>query len=141
VVSPPPAPTPPVQSLAVAPKPKRHPRHPKAHVRAAPAAPVPVSRGEGGPARSGVVDPLAPVAFQASQPGPIAPSGTRSSDAAILLLFVIAFGLALLLASVLPGPVLRPALVYELVAVHRIDFALVGGSIVIVVGALYLITG
>ena len=102
---------------------------------------MPVSRGEGGPARSGVVNSLAPVAFHVSQPAATAPSGTSSSDAAILLLFVISFGLALLLASVLPGPVLRPALVYEVVAVHRIDFALVGGSIVIVVGALYLITG
>jgi hypothetical protein len=144
VFSPPPPP-PPVHSLALAPKPKPKPkpqrRHPKVVKHTAPAAPVPVSRGAGGPARLDVGLPVTPVAFLTQQPVAAAPVSTATSEARLFLLFAIALGLALVFASALPGTALRPAFVHEVVVVHRLDLALVGGSIVVLVGALYLLTG
>ena len=82
--------------------------------------------------------PIAPVAFQVRQPAAGAAGSNKPSDGLFLLL-AMALGFALVLASMLPGQALRPALVYEVVAVHRFDLALIGGSIVVVVGALYVL--
>jgi hypothetical protein len=148
VVSPPPAPVspPPIQPLAVAPKPKPKPKpkphrsHRKARAHPAP-APVPVSRGAGGPARTDVGFPVVPVAFHTPQSASISQTNPDPSQARFVLLFAIALGLTLVLASALPGQALRPAFVHEVVVVHRLDLALLGGSIVVLVGALYLLTG
>ena len=137
-MSPPPAP------LALAPKakpkPKPHRPHRKARAHPAP-APVPVSRGAGGPARTDVGFPVVPVAFHTPQSASIGPAEPAPSQARLVLLFAIALGLVLVLAAALPGQALRPAFVHEVVVVHRVDLALLGGSIVVLVGALYLLTG
>jgi hypothetical protein len=135
VVSPPVPPT--THPLAVAPKPHR--RHRTVPKHAAP-APIPISRGAGGPARLDVGFVATPVSFQARYTSALPATSTGASQARLLLLAAIALGFVLVLASTLPGEALRPTFVYEVVAVHRIDLALVGFSIVVMVGALYLLT-
>jgi hypothetical protein len=142
VSTPPAAVPPPTHAVAVAPKPKRPRRHPKALERTAPKPkPVPVSRGAGGPARAEVALLATPVAFHAAQAPAFAPTSAGPSRARLLFLLAVALGFVLVLASALPGHALRPAFVYEVVVVHRLDLALVGCSIVVMVGALYLLTG
>jgi hypothetical protein len=64
-----------------------------------------------------------------------------TSRARLFFLVAVALGLLLVVAAALPGHALRPALVHEVVVVHRIDLALVGVSIVVIVGTLYLLAG
>src|SRR5438445_692162 len=59
-----------------------------------------------------------------------------SSHAGLFLLLAGACGLLLLVGSMLPSPAIRPSLVHNVVVVHRIDLALVGGAIVVLVGIL-----
>ena len=145
VVATPPPPPPPTHALAVAPKPKPKPhRHPKVVEPAAP-DPVPISRGAGGPARPDLGKLVAtPVSFHASSsaaPKLAPPTATSPSKARLFFLAAIALGFVLVLTSALPRATLRPAVVYEVVTVHRLDLALVGFAIVGLVGALYLLTG
>jgi hypothetical protein len=125
--------------LAVAPKPHRRHRTVPKHAAPAP-APAPINRGAGGPARLDVEFVATPVSFQARHTSALPATSTGPSQARLLLLAAIALGSVLVLASTLPGEALRPTFVYEVVAVHRIDLALVGFSIVVMVGALYLLT-
>jgi hypothetical protein len=145
VVTPPaPTPPPPTHALVLAPKrkPKPHRRHPKAPEHVAP-APAPISRGAGGPAPPDLgIAFVSPVAFHVQQvPTLSAPPTTGPSRARLFFLAAIALGFVLVFASALPGRALRPAFVYEVVAVHRLDLVLVGSAIVVLVGALYLLTG
>jgi hypothetical protein len=133
VVSPPPAP--PTRPLAL--KPKPHRRHPQV-VRA---APTPLSRGAGGPARIDARSLASSVAFRAPRAPALAPTSTGPSRARLFFLVAVALGFLLVFASALPAPALRPAFVHEVIVVHRIDLALVGFSIVAIVVALYLLTG
>lgn len=88
---------------------------------------------------------MAPVAFHSQQaPAALASAATATSGpsrARLFFLVAIALGFVLMLASALPRQALRSAFAYEVVAVHRVDLALVGLSIVAMVGALYLLTG
>ncbi|HEX6702441.1 MAG TPA: hypothetical protein VF101_17060 [Gaiellaceae bacterium] len=133
-VAPPPPPAP-TRPLIAHSKPKR--RHAaKPHI----ALPIPVSRGSGGPARADLVYFGTPVAMHATHVAAIAPPTTDgSSRARLFFLIATALGTLLVIASALPGPALRPAFVHEVVAVHRLDLALVGGAIVVLVSALYLL--
>jgi hypothetical protein len=83
-----------------------------------------------------------PVSFQAQQtPAVVTPNpGTGAWRTRLFLVAAMALGFLLLAASALPGHALRPALVHEVVVVHRLDLALVGSAIVVMVGALYLLT-
>jgi hypothetical protein len=139
VVTPPPAPVP-THVLAAPPKP--HPKHPKPAPQPAP-APVPVSRGAGGPAPIDVGVAATPVSFQAQETPALAPGGgtTGAWRTKLFLLAAMALGFLLVVASALPGQALRPAVVHEAVVFHRLDLALVGSAIVVMVGALYLLTG
>jgi hypothetical protein len=116
---------------------KRH-RHP------AVVAPAPWSRGSGGP--PGAVDwipPVTPVAFGvlAASTSPVTADRPSSSHAGLFLLAAGACGLLLLVGSMLPSPAIRPSVVHNVVVVHRIDLALVGGAIVVLVGILRLVGG
>jgi hypothetical protein len=137
VVTPPPAPS---RPLVLHTKPKR--KHHAAKPKVAP-PPIPVSRGAGGPARADVasVGTLVgtPVASHTRDVAALAPSSEGASNARLFFLIATALGAFLVLASALPAPALRPAFVHEVVVVHRIDLALVGVSIVVLVGALYLL--
>lgn len=85
---------------------------------------------------------MTPVAFHLQQAPTAPPPATAGpSRARLFFLAAIALGFMLVLSSALPGRALRPAIVYEVVAVHRLDLALVGSAIVVMVGALYLLTG
>ena len=64
-----------------------------------------------------------------------------TSHAGLFLLAAGALGLLLLLGSMLPSPAIRPSIVHNVVVVHRIDLALVGGAIVVLVGILRLVGG
>jgi len=117
----------------------RRDRHP------AVVASLPWDRGSGGPA--GNVD-WVPPAVPSEQVGVLAASTSlpadrpsSSSHAGLFLLLAGAAGLVLLLGSMLPAPAIRPALVHNVVVVHRIDLALVGGAIVVLVGILRLLGG
>jgi len=59
----------------------------------------------------------------------------------LFFLVAVALGALLVVASALPGQALRPAAVYQVVVVHRIDLALVGFAIVFIIGTLYLLAG
>ena len=41
----------------------------------------------------------------------------------------------------LPAPAIRPSVIHNVVVVHRIDLALVGGAIVVLVGILRVVGG
>ena len=108
------------------------------------AAPVPWSRGSGGPPRAaGWIPPSTPflsgtvLAASTSLPA----GRPQTSHAGLFLLAAGALGLLLLLGSMLPAPAIRPAIVHNVVVVHRIDLALVGGAIVVLVGILRLVGG
>ena len=120
-------------------------KHAKArHRHPAVVAPLPWSRGSGGPpAAVDWIPPVIPVSFgvlaaSTSQVTTLRPS---SSHAGLFLLFAGACGLLLLIGSMLPAPAIRPAVVHNVVVVHRIDLALVGGAIVVLVGILRLVGG
>jgi hypothetical protein len=144
VVTPPPAPSPP-------PPPPAKPRHVKKHVakkprhrRSAVAAPAPWGRGSGGPPRAADWIPpstpyLSGAVLAASTSIPV--GRPRSSHAGLFLLAAAALGLLLLVGSMLPGPAIRPSIVHNVVVVHRIDLALVGGAIVVLAGILRLVGG
>jgi hypothetical protein len=82
-----------------------------------------------------------PVAFSTTSAPVLEPSTTESWAAQLFFLAMIACGALLVVAAALPGYALRPAHMHEVVAVHRLDLALVGCSIVLIVGALYLLSG
>jgi hypothetical protein len=116
---------------------KRH-RHP------AVVAPAPWSRGSGGPpAAVDWIPPVTPVAFGvlAASTSPVSAERPSSSHAGLFLLAGAALGLLLLVGSMLPAPAIRPAVVHNVVVLHRIDLALVGGAIVVLVGILRLVGG
>jgi hypothetical protein len=69
------------------------------------------------------------------------PSRPRSSHGGLFLVVAGALGLLLILGSMLPGPALRPSLIHNVVVVHRIDLALVGGSIIALAGILRVFAG
>src|SRR5437588_363297 len=145
VVTPPPAPPPPPPPPPA--KPRKHVKHTaKArhrHRDLAVVAPKPWGRGSGGPPTGADwVPPAAPVTN-----GVLAASTSltvgrpSSSHAALFLLLAGACGLLLLVGSMLPSPAIRPSLVHNVVVVHRIDLALVGGAIVVLVGILRVVGG
>jgi hypothetical protein len=154
-VSPPPAPvvSPPPAPVYVAPPPppapqvtthklaaKKAKQHRKAHLLPKAPPPVPVSRGAGGPAPAADALPVIPVALHVIRAGP-PPQPTARSVSRLLLLTAIALGLLLVLAASLPSPALRPAVVYDVIALHRMDIAAVGIGIVFLVGTIYLLAG
>jgi len=65
----------------------------------------------------------------------------QASHAGLFLLVAAGLGLFLLVGSMLPAPAIRPGIVHNVVVVHRIDLALVGGAIVLLVGILRLLGG
>jgi hypothetical protein len=114
------------------------------HRRPAVVAPAPWSRGSGGP--PGAVDwspPSTPYLSGAVLAASTSISAVKpqSSRAGLFLLVAGALGLLLLVGSMLPDPAIRPAIVHNVVVVHRIDLALVGGAIVVLVGILRLVGG
>jgi hypothetical protein len=120
---------------------KKHakPRHKRAVV-----APAPWSRGSGGP--PGAVDWIPPstpylsgAVLAASTALPAAKP--QSSRAGLFLLVAGGLGLLLLVGSMLPAPAIRPSIVHNVVVVHRIDLALVGGAILVLAGILRLVGG
>jgi hypothetical protein len=144
-VSPPPAPVhvsppPPPVTHALALKPKPKPRHQRRVL--PPAKPAPISRASGGPAPPAVDLVFTPAAYYSPAVATTVDSDTPGpSRAHLFFLAAVALGLLLVVAASLPGHALRPALVQEVVVVHRIDLALVGVSIVVIVGTLYLLAG
>ena len=80
-----------------------------------------------------------PVALRTGNSAGLEPTATEPSAAKLLFVVMLATGLLLVVASALPGYALRPTLVQEVVIVHRLDLALVGFSIVVIVGALYVL--
>jgi hypothetical protein len=143
VTPPPAAPTetaplvpPTTHELAVSPKPKkRHRRQLAAKPRIQ--APIAISRGSGGPARVGVI----PVAFSTGGAAELEPAATKPSAARLFFLVMIACGFLLVVAAALPNYALRPAIMHDVVVVHRLDLALVGFAIVLLVAALYVLSG
>ena len=133
----PPAPTI-THTLALRPKPHRpHRRAPAQRVELAP-----ISRGSGGPAPLAEQLVTAPVAvYSPAAATSFASETSGPSRARLFFLVALACGFLLVVASALPGQTLRPALVQEVVVVHRLDLALVGFSIVLIVGTLYLLVG
>jgi hypothetical protein len=117
----------------------------KRHRRPAVVAPAPWSRGDGGPPPA--VDWMPPsrpylsgavlaasTSISSAQPQP-------SSHAGLFLLVAGGLGLLLLVGSMLPSPAIRPSIVHNVVVVHRIDLALVGGAILVLAGILRLVGG
>ena len=121
-------------------------KHAKARHRHRPAvvAPQPWSRGSGGPpAAVDWIPPVTPVSFGvlAASTSPVTADQPSSSRAGLFLVLAGACGLLLLIGSMLPAPAIRPSVVHNVVVVHRIDLALVGGAIVVLVGILRLVGG
>lgn len=106
-------------------------------------APVPWSRGSGGP--PGAVDWIPPSTPYLS--GAVLAASTSisaakpSSHAGLFLLVAGGLGLLLLVGSMIPSPAIRPSIVHNVVVVHRIDLALVGGAILVLAGILRLVGG
>jgi hypothetical protein len=116
----------------------------KRHRHRAVVAPQPWSRGSGGPpAAADWIPPVTPVAFGvlAASTSPVSSDRSSSSHAGLFLLLAGGCGLLLLIGSMLPSPAIRPSVVHNVVVVHRIDLALVGGAIVVLVGILRLVGG
>ena len=107
------------------------------------AAPAPWSRGSGGPPRAADwIPPSTPyLSYAVLSASTSIPPRPQSSNAGLFLLAAGALGLLLLLGSMLPSPAIRPAIVHNVVVVHRIDLALVGGAIVVLAGILRLVGG
>jgi hypothetical protein len=145
VTPPPPAPPPPPPPAPVKPRHvKKHVAKKPSHRRQAVVAPAPWSRGSGGP--PGAVDWIPPSAPYLS--GAVLAASTsisadspQSSHAGLFLLAAGALGLLLLVGSMLPSPAIRPSVVHNVVVVHRIDLALVGGAILVLAGILRLVGG
>ena len=118
---------------------KPQPRH-RRHV----VAPVPWSRGSGGPPRAADwIPPSTPYLTSAvlAASTTITTDKPQSSHAGLFLLVAAGLGLLLLVGSMIPAPVIRWTMVHNVVVVHRIDLALVGGAIVVLVGILRLLGG
>jgi hypothetical protein len=122
---------------------KKHakPRHKRVVV-----APVPWSRGSGGPPPA--VDWIPPstpyfsgAVLAASTTLSVDRPAPSSSHAGLFLLVAGGLGLLLLVGSMLPAPAIRPAIVHNVLVVHRIDLALVGGAILVLAGILRLVGG
>jgi hypothetical protein len=123
---------------------KKHVAKKPRHRRPAVAVPVPWSRGSGGPPRAADwIPPSTPYLSGAVLAASTAISAGRppTSHAGLFLLAAGGLGLLLLLGSMLPAPAIRPSLVHNVVVLHRIDLALVGGAIVVLVGILRLVGG
>jgi hypothetical protein len=139
VVTPPPPPPPPPPVRHVK---KKHakPRHRRQAV-----SPVPWSRGSGGPPRAADwIPPSKPYLTGAvlAASTTISAAKPASSHAGLFLLVATGLGLLLLVGSMIPAPAIRrPAIVHNVVVLHRIDLALVGGAIVVLVGILRLLGG
>jgi hypothetical protein len=135
-VSPPPAPVRPLVFKRPA-KPKPHrakPHRPK------PAAPVYVSRGAGGPARSAPLPaPRDQLLTVDTELVAVTPTPSSGFHAGLFLAFVAGCGLLLLGASLLPAWVLRPASVHAILAPHRIDVGLIGVSLLMIGAVLYVL--
>jgi hypothetical protein len=121
---------------------KKHAKKPR-HRRPVVAAPVPWSRGSGGPPRAADwIPPSTPYLSGAVLAASTVSAGRpQTSDAGLFLLAAGALGLLLLVGSMLPAPAIRPSIVHNVVVLHRIDLALVGGAIVVLVGILRLVGG
>jgi hypothetical protein len=143
-VSPPPAP---VRPLVL--KRPAKPHHPKrTHAkkrRPQPAAPVYVSRGSGGPARSapmataqGALTLVDDTELVAVAPAPTSSGGLHPG---LFLALLAGFGLLLVGTSLLPAGVLRPAPVYFMLAPRRMDIALVGVSLLMIGAFLWVLRG
>jgi hypothetical protein len=151
VVTPPPAPPPPPPPAPVKPRHvKKHVAKKPRHRRPALVAPAPRSRGSGGP--PGAVDWIPPstpylsgavlaASTSISAPASIPVAKPQSSHAGLFLLAAGGLGLLLLVGSMLPSPAIRPSVVHNVVVVHRIDLALVGGAILVLAGILRLVGG
>ena len=83
------------------------------------------------------VIPVALHVTRASAP----PQPAARSVSRLLLLTAIALGLLLVLAASLPSQALRPSVVYDVIALHRLDLAAAGIGIVFLVGTIYLLAG
>ena len=123
---------------------KKHVAKKPRHRRPVVAAPVPWSRGSGGPpSAADWIPPSKPYlsgAVLASSTS-LSADARQASHAGLFLLAAGALGLLLLLGSMLPAPAIRPSIVHNVVVLHRIDLALVGGAIVVLVGILRLVGG
>jgi len=119
---------------------KKAKHHRKIHHAPKAPPPIPVSRGAGGPAPAADALPLIPVSLHAAE-APALPQPSAGSMSRLLLLTAIALGFLLILAASLPSEVLRPAVVYDVVALHRLDLAAAGVGIVFLVGTIYLLAG
>ena len=123
--------------------PKRHPAK-KAHHkrrRPQPVAPVYVSRGSGGPARTAAIATLPREPLRQVQTELVAVAPTNSSSgyhAGLFLALVAGCGLLLVGASLLPAQALRPAHVYLILAPRRMDVGLIGVSLLLIGAMLYL---
>ena len=128
---------------------KKHAKHAKPRHRRVVVAPTPLSRGSGGP--PGAVDWIPPstpylsgavLASSTALPAATLPAAKpQSSRAGLFLLVAGGLGLLLLVGSMLPSPAIRPSIVHNVVVVHRIDLALVGGAILVLAGILRLVGG
>ena len=116
----------------------KKPRHRRPAV-----APVPWSRGSGGPPRAADwIPPSTPYLSGAVLAASTVSAGRPpASHDGLFLLAAGALGLLLLVGSMLPAPAIRPSVVHNVVVLHRIDLALVGGAIVVLVGILRLVGG
>jgi hypothetical protein len=140
-VSPPPAP---VRPLVL--KRPATPHHAKrAHAkrpRPQPAAPVYVSRGSGGPARSAPIATLrGPLRSVHTELVAVTPTSSSGFHAGLFLVLVAGCGLLLVGASLLPAAALRPAPVHSILAPHRIDVGLIGVSLLMLGAVLYILRG
>jgi hypothetical protein len=122
---------------------KKHVAKKPRHRRPAVAVPAPWGRGSGGPPRAADWIPPATPYLSGAVLASSAITAQRppASHAGLFLLAAGALGLLLLLGSMLPSPAIRPSIVHNVVVVHRIDLALVGGAIVVLVGILRLVGG
>jgi hypothetical protein len=135
-VSPPPAP---IRPLVLKRPAKAKPHHVKRH-RPKPAAPVYVSRGAGGPARSvPLPPPRDPLLSVDTELVAVAPAPSNGFPAALFLALVAGCGLLLVGAALLPAGALRPAPVYAILAPHRMDVGLVGVSLLMIGAVLYVL--
>jgi hypothetical protein len=118
----------------------------KRHRRPKVVAPAPWSRGSGGPPSAPDWTPpstpyLSGAVLAASTSIPDVKPQPSSSHGGLFLLVAGGLGLLLLVGSMLPAPAVRSSLVHNVVAVHRIDLALVGGAILVLAGILRLVGG
>jgi hypothetical protein len=135
--SPPPAP---VRPLVLKRPAKPKPHRVKRHHRPRRAAPVYVSRGSGGPARSAPMgtprDPLRTVQTELVAAGPAPSNGVH---AGLFLALLAGCGLLLVGASLLPAQALRPAHVHSMLVAHRIDIGLIGVSLLMIGAVLWVL--